>query len=158
VLPARPYLEEVTVLAITAGYRLNDLPERLALRIVVGSGHWIWTTSTGLANPNGYGFVSIDGKKQLAHRVIYRLLIGDPGPELDHLCQITVCVYPGCLEPVTHAENQRRLGLALTHCRKAGHLRTIANTYRDPTTGRARCRPCMQDAERKRPARGRRTA
>jgi hypothetical protein len=45
-----------------------------------------------------------------AHRVSYEVrygYIGD-GLCLDHLCKVTSCVNPEHLEPVTHAENNRR--------------------------------------------------
>lgn len=45
-----------------------------------------------------------------AHRVVYESLVGPipAGLELDHTCRVRRCVNPDHLEPVTHAENQRR--------------------------------------------------
>lgn len=60
-----------------------------------------------------YGVVSAveyGAKKELAHRFMYRQLVG-PIPEehfLDHRCLNKACCWPRHLEPVTHAENNRR--------------------------------------------------
>lgn len=48
----------------------------------------------------------------MAHRVAYELWVGPipEGMELDHRCKVRACINPAHLEPVTHAENMRRLG------------------------------------------------
>lgn len=106
---------------------------------------WIWT---GGLNNKGYGLVTIDSRKRAAHVVVYEVVIGPvpDGLELDHLCRVKACCRPGAhTEPVTHAENQRRASEALTHCRRAGHPRTVENTYRSPSTGRRSCRACARE-------------
>ena len=107
---------------------------------------WIWT---GQVNNKGYGLVCARGRKRAVHVVVYELTIGPvpDGLELDHVCRNTLCCRPGDhTEPVTHAENQRRMGEALTHCRRAGHAYTPENTYRSPR-GERRCRTCAREPD-----------
>lgn len=75
------------------------------------SGCWLWTGKKG---SKGYGLVHVDAKagtQQQAHRAAYELTIGTipEGLELDHLCRVRPCVNPAHLEPVTRAENMRRM-------------------------------------------------
>lgn len=74
-------------------------------------GCWTWTGKKG---SKGYGLVHVDsasGRQQQAHRAAYELVVGPipDGLELDHLCRVRVCVNPAHLEPVTRAENMRRM-------------------------------------------------
>lgn len=139
--------------ATVAGFSVADLPVKFQQKIEVRDGHWIWT---GQINNKGYGLIHAPfparpekrPSKRAAHFVIYERLVGllPVGLELDHTCAFTACVYPGCMDEVTHAENQRRIGLRQTHCRKAGHPRTPENLYSDPN-GRPRCRPCARELD-----------
>lgn len=76
----------------------------------------------------GYGEFKADGrrgaKKSSPHRFAHEYFIGaiTEGMEPDHLCGNRGCGSPFHLEAVTHAENMRRLGLRITHC-KNGHQR-----------------------------------
>jgi hypothetical protein len=113
---------------------------------------WVWT---GQVNNKGYGLVCATGRKRAVHVVVYELAIGPvpEGLELDHLCRNPLCCRPGeHTEPVTHAENQRRMGEALTHCRRAGHPYTPENTYQSPR-GERRCRTCARERDRERSTR-----
>lgn len=88
---------------------LEELPEKAAKRIQVcpESGCWLWQ---GEINRNGYGRVWVDGKRLMAHRVVYELLhepIAD-GLVLDHLCKVRRCCNPEHLDPVTPRENTLR--------------------------------------------------
>jgi hypothetical protein len=70
---------------------------------------WLWTGGTSNA---GYGhFHPTKRQGKGAHRVAYELVRGPipEGLELDHLCRVVTCVNPDHLEPVTHAENMRRM-------------------------------------------------
>ncbi|MFE3516670.1 hypothetical protein [Streptomyces sp. NPDC059166] len=70
----------------------------------------LWNASA----PTGYGQFFINKRPYQAHRVSYTVLVGTipQGLELDHSfakgCRSKLCVFPGHLEPTTHAENVRR--------------------------------------------------
>lgn len=142
---------------------MDTLPDHLRENLLVQGKHWIWQ---GRVNNKGYGLVYAKfpaqpekrASKRAAHLVIYEILVGlvPDGLELDHTCPYPLCAFPECLEEVTHAENQRRLGLRQTHCRRGGHPRTAVNTYRNPTTGKASCRVCAREDDAQRAPRRRR--
>jgi len=71
------------------------------------NGCWNWT---GTVSRNGYGLAHRGRTSMTAHRFVYQCHNGPipAGLELDHLCRNKLCVNPGHLEPVTHAENMRR--------------------------------------------------
>ena len=62
-----------------AVYQPCDLPSRMASKIDVPpeSGCWLWTGSCNREGPSGYGTVSYQGKTQLVHRVVFKLLVGE---------------------------------------------------------------------------------
>lgn len=131
--------------------RPPTLEERVHSNYVVDDfGCWIWK---GQINNKGYGLIWVNsvGQKVAAHRVVYELLVGPipEGLELDHLqergCHTTACVNPEHLEPVTHAENMRRIQDRQQSCRRVGHDWTDpANVYVRPN-GRRLCRACARD-------------
>ena len=91
------------------GFPTADTPEeRFALRISTPTptGCWLWLGGTA----GGYGLFSYEGRRILAHRVIYEWLNGPipKGIHIDHLCFIRLCVSPSHLEAVTPQENVRR--------------------------------------------------
>ena len=110
---------------------------RFWMRVEFGPSCWEWT---GFINPGGYGRLSFQGRKALAHRVAYVLFNGPirDGLPLDHTCRNKPCVNPAHLEVVDQEENNRRQGAAITHCPR-GHEYTEANTYYGP---HRRCRAC----------------
>lgn len=133
------------------------LPERIKSKIKKsadlfhGSPCWVWLAQLSQV---GYGCIKYEGKKALAHRIIYQLLKGPilHGLQLDHLCRVRECVNPAHMEPVTCAENLRR-GLtsqvaaarerAKTHC-PYGHPYDEANTYMGKNSAGRRGRVCRK--------------
>lgn len=87
---------------------------------------WAWA---GTVDIYGYGVIRKDGSQNKAHRLAYEMLRGaiPAGLTIDHLCWNTVCVNPWHMEPVTFAENARRMNARRTHC-KSGHAFTPENT------------------------------
>lgn len=120
---------------------LFDLPPRIAEKIEIRDRHWMWT---GWANDAGYPYVTFEGRDQPAYRVVFELLIGPipEGLELDHLCVTPMCVWPFHMEPVTHAENQRRIAARFTSCRRFGHDWSIPTNVRIRPNGRRYCAEC----------------
>lgn len=71
---------------------------------------WIWQGGSS----HGYG-IMYAGAPHRAHRASYEHSVG-PIPEgltIDHLCRQTLCINPSHLEPVTAAENSRRMMAAI---------------------------------------------
>jgi hypothetical protein len=73
----------------------------------------VWT---GTPDKDGYGIVWMDGKWARVHRLVWELANG-PIPldakgkalDLDHQCRNRLCCKLDHLEPVTRAENVRRM-------------------------------------------------
>jgi hypothetical protein len=140
--------------------------------VVTGAGSeecWVWR---GAVRKNGYGVLSVEGRKMAAHRLAYQLLTGPipDGQELDHLCHtrdLTCpggnacrhrrCVNPAHLEPTTGRVNRLRgrsrpaANAVKTHCTH-GHPFDDANTYITKSGGRA-CRACVARFQREYKAR-----
>lgn len=146
---------------------LDGLPKSFLAKVAIEDrGHTtpcvVWT---GSKVPNGYGQLTADSKRHLAHRFAYATLVGPipQGFDLDHLCRVRECVNINHLEPVTRRENLLRgntitaVNAAKTHCPQ-GHEYTPDNLIR---SGRKRyCRECNRERMRIRNAniRMRRTA
>jgi hypothetical protein len=125
------------------------LLERISAKIEPDpdTGCWIWTAAK---NQYGYGVVGIEtGKTGLAHRVAYRLMVGDipEGLDLDHLCRTRACIRPEHLEPVTRRTNLLRgdtataRNAAKTHC-PSGHPYSGTNLIVQ-RSGSRMCRACV---------------
>lgn len=98
---------------------IRDFPARFAakVRIDEGSGCWNWQGATH--HPPGfpqysYGQYHVDGRDPRsitgAHSFAYQFVNGplsDPGLEVHHRCENTLCVNPDHLEAVTHQQNCR---------------------------------------------------
>lgn len=109
------------------------------------SGCWLWIRSTDWY---GYAGLSINGRRQGAHRYAYMAFVGEipEGLVLDHLCRVRCCVNPGHLQAVTIAENIRRgdtgiHGRIKTHC-KNGHPLSGSNLAMNGS--RRRCLACTK--------------
>jgi hypothetical protein len=125
----------------------RPIRERLEEYIIPepNSGCWLWL---GTRSSNSYGMFWLNGRYEMAHRVVYeefRAKISD-GLTLDHLCRNTFCVNPNHLEPVTYRTNTLR-GISLvaqnakkTICKRGHHL-SGNNLYLRSNGGRA-CKKC----------------
>jgi len=133
-----------------AGYKPPaPLWERILERITLHpSGCWLWPKAKDKKGYGGIGTGSrLNGtqRSQQVHRVAYEVFVG-PIPEgmtIDHTCETKLCVNPEHLEPVTNAENKRRGGDRMKHCRR-GHERNEMNTYIQ-TNGHRQCRVCKRE-------------
>lgn len=118
---------------------------RIWANIKEENGCWLWTRSL---DSRGYAQIRVNGVLTLAHRFIYKILIGEipDGLVIDHLCRVKRCLNPYHMEPVTSAENTMRGdGVGSKNSRKTkcqnGH------TYDMFETGR-RCRRCRKESRR----------
>ncbi len=139
----------------------TDVPPRLRDRVLLSGGIppsplvpvegecWLYD---GWHNDAGYPYIHWDGRDQPVHRVLYVLLTGDDitGLDLDHLCRVVACIRPSHHEAVTHTENIRRLGLAQTSCRRAGHDWADPRNVRVRRNGRRWCAECDRQDQRAR--------
>lgn len=132
------------------GYRAPaDLRERLLSKITIdASGCWLWPSRK---DRKGYGGITvgsrIDGSmtSRRVHIVAHEVFVGPipKGLTIDHICEVKLCINPAHLELVTNAENKRRGGDRMTHCRR-GHVRNALNTY-VRKDGHRQCRVCKRE-------------
>lgn len=119
---------------------------------------WLWR---GTMHYSGYGYFAPTPRTMVrAHRMAYELAVGPipDGLTIDHLCRVKNCVNPSHMEPVTAAENTRRVvrptgpqpERRLTTCRR-GHNDWSSWIGGDGKEKR-QCRICH---EQRREARGR---
>ena len=80
------------------------LPDRIWNKVipVPWSGCWLWLGET---DSWGYGRVWWNGRKHMAHRVVYKVLKGRIYRTLDHRCVCANCVNPDHLRDVTQRKN-----------------------------------------------------
>jgi hypothetical protein len=81
------------------------LKERFLAKVEKTEGCWNWTAAKV---HNGYGVFNLPSRQQVAHKVSYRLHVGEvpDGYQLDHMCHNRGCVNPDHLRVVTHKQNQ----------------------------------------------------
>lgn len=111
----------------------------------VEDGHWSWGQAH--RETDEYAVVNIGGRTEPVHRYLYEALV-EPVPdgmELDHACRWRPCLYPGHLEPVTHAENvARRRDVTRDVCIRGHSYAEPGTEYRD-RNGWRRCRACRDE-------------
>lgn len=120
---------------------------------------WNWNGSLGRAGYGQFTTGLVRGYTNVAHRMAYTLINGDPGVDfqVDHLCHNKLCSNPGHLEAVSQQENLRRAridGLRTysksSHC-KRGHAFSPENTGSNGMGGQA-CKTCKSLNHRNRKA------
>ena len=112
---------------------------------------WLWPFNT---NNKGYAqwTTLIEGKRPLAHRLMYESFVGsiEPSQQVDHLCRVTSCINPDHLEAVSARENIMRsngvasLNSKKTHCPN-GHPYDGQNTRHRRDRPNRFCRICTRE-------------
>jgi hypothetical protein len=132
-------------------YISRPLAERFWERVAENGTCLEWT---GPRNLLGYGLVNVNGRKVMAHRIAWKLLVGDcpEGLVPDHLCRNPPCVNLEHIEWVTNRENVcRGIGPTAKNRRKThcvnGHPFDAVNTYWT-TEGNRQCRECIRVHQR----------
>ena len=106
-----------------------DAKEKFLAKVKVAGGHLIWT---GSKLSSGFGRVFSEGKMQPAHRVSYRLFVGEipEGFYVLQTCKNRLCVTPGHLKP---AQPIGPFGLKFS-VPDAEKVRAIRKRLREPGT------------------------
>lgn len=92
----------------------KTLEDRFWSYVVKTPGCWLWAGAlTGKRVGPKYGHLKTGEKHVMAHRYSYELAKGaiPEGLQIDHLCNLSLCVNPDHLEPVTLQENIKRRSL-----------------------------------------------
>ena len=93
--------------------RRRPLEEKFWEKVDKTDGCWLWTAAL---YSNGYGHFRADHKDHLAHRLAWKMIVGDPVPTLlDHTCHVRNCVNPAHLRPATVKQNNENLGMRATN-------------------------------------------
>lgn len=142
-------------MADTSEYTQHSMRNQPAHLRVLAKAVWVGDCLEfrGSRNNKGYGVLSHNGRKQLAHRVIWESVNGpiSEGLCVCHTCDNPICVHIDHLWLGTHKDNMqdmvgkgRRVGWqsSRTHCPQ-GHPYDDINTYNTPNGHRA-CRECMR--------------
>lgn len=106
---------------------------------------WLYAKTT---TPNGYGTTN----NQFVHRIMYENFVGKipKNLQIDHLCEVKLCINPEHLEPVTRLENMRRYRAKFGGKCNKGHEMTGNNlqVYIYKGKEQKRCRQCANDYQR----------
>lgn len=126
---------------------IDKLPRRFleAIEVDIHEGCWNWLAGK---DRHGYGYFSLDGRDQKAHRVSYEIMIGKipDGFHLHHVCKNPACVNPDHLRPLSPKAHSRTR--AKWHCPK-GHPYERENLYFDRRRQKI-CRTCRSEYDARR--------
>ena len=94
------------------------------------NGCWIWQ---GHILNSGYGSGWFNKRRMTAHRGYYEAAVGPipEGMDIDHLCNVKLCVNPAHLEAVTRAENIRRKSSTILTARDAAYIKRSRERAKD---------------------------
>jgi hypothetical protein len=125
---------------------MKDLPTHIKVNL---DDCWLYA---GTIDDHGYGRVYRWSKEKqhmgtvLAHQVMYENTVGKipEGLELNHLCEVPLCINPEHLEAVTHKQNMWYSQPFGDNRCKRGHELTEDNvrTWYIKNTLHRRCRTC----------------
>ena len=92
-------------------------------------------------NRDGYGYLTIDGRSELAHRLAYAQAYGPipEGKQINHLCNRPYCVQPAHLYAGTHQDNkddEKIFGMEDGHLGIAPVLMAPEKEFEDPLLSR----------------------
>lgn len=104
------------------------------------NGCWLWL---GYRETLGYGRINYQGRRWLAHRIVYHLLKNQlvDGIVLDHACVNPPCVNPQHMIAGTQKDNVRAAHRRRTHCVSGRHELTDTNKV----PGTQQCIQCMAE-------------
>jgi hypothetical protein len=122
--------------------------------IIDDNGCWLWQKTMGM---DGYSRITIAGKIQSLHRVMYIHAKGKipAGLVIDHLCRVRHCINPDHLEAVTSGENvMRGIGPTArnkqkTHCIRGHELIAKNLAVSELKKGHRICKICIMIRYRK---------
>lgn len=122
---------------------------RLWSKVDLTDGCWIWT---GAKSQGGYGQLTVERKRALAHRLAYTLAYGTipEGQHVCHSCDNRLCVRPTHLFLGTRSDNMQDMVRKGRHVSHWGN-RTACSKGHDYSEnpplinqGRRKCRVCRR--------------
>jgi hypothetical protein len=105
---------------------------------------WLWTG----AKSHGYGSFYINGRLVRAHRYAYTLFVGSipEGMDLHHICNVTDCVNPKHLEPLSSKDHMEKTP-GIWHNRYKNQC-PKGHPYDSLYQGQRKCRECNKQNNR----------
>lgn len=111
--PSKPRVSGSSPLG-RASFPKASVESRLRLLTEIRGPSECWPWLGPREKSGGYGSLSVNGRRQRVHRVVFKLAYGDPGPDavVRHLCSHPWCVNVRHLRAGTTADNMRDKVLA----------------------------------------------
>ena len=131
---------------------MKDFVAKKFLSNVVSNsdGCWLWQGKPNVTS--GYGRFSFNSKRLGAHVWSYIIFVGPipDGMQVNHRCNVKMCVNPHHLYAGSHKENMldvRKANASKSECRH-GHELTVDSQYVSPH-GVVYCRECNRNGRKK---------